>query len=334
MMEATTPLRILAVTNMYPTGQDPAYGAFVASQMRSIEDAGHTVQIEFVNGRESIRQYLRAIGRVRALARTGRFDLVHAHYGLTGYIAAFQPLPLVVSYCGDDLLGTPNGRGGLKFKSRVIRRFSHVAARRAAAIVCKTEQLRQALPRTRDRARAKVIPNGVDLKLFTPGPQGPARARLGLPLDEKLILFPHTPGEPRKRIVLAEEAVALLRGGGINARLWIVHGVPQDSMPDHYRAADCLLLTSEQEGSPNVVKEALCCDVPVVSVDAGDAQHWLSLAPGSRCVARDPAAIAQGVREALGSSRADGALVREQLSLPRVAESLVAVYRQAIGQPA
>jgi len=103
-------------------------------------------------------------------------------------------------------------------------------------------------------------------------------------------------------------------------------------MPDYYRAADCLLLTSDQEGSPNVVKEALCCDLAVVSVDVGDVHQWVTLAPGSRVVERDPDAIADALSEVLGNGHGiDGSKVRGELSAERIAHRLIDIYREAMG---
>jgi glycosyltransferase involved in cell wall biosynthesis len=324
-------LRVLAVTNMYPTEGNPTYGGFVATQMNAIAQAGVRVDVDFVNGRRSDWEYAKGLERVRRAARSGKFDVVHAHYGLCGFICSFQPLPLVISYWGDDLLGSPNGSGGITAKSRLILGISFAAAYRADAINCESEEMRSRLPHSIDRARTHVIPNGVDTSLFCPGSREAARQRLGLDPSEKLVLFPNTPTERRKRLDLAEAAIRLLEGQGIRARLWIVQRVPPRDMPDYFRAADCLLLTSDWEGSPNVVKEAICCDVPVVSVDAGDVRWLLGLTPGSVLVERDPTAIAHGLREVMtGPGRVSGQRVREELAIERLAARIIGVYDDAI----
>jgi len=327
-------IRVLAVSNMYPTVTDPTYGVFVATQMRSVESRVE-VHVEFIDGRRSNWRYAGAIPLIRRLASSGAFDLVHAHYGLTGFVASFHDLPLVVSFCGDDLLGTPNGRGALTVKSRVIRWLSQKAARRADAVICKSEELRMLLPHNVDRARAHVIPNGVDTEQFCPGDRADARARLSFAPGEPLILFPSTPTERRKRLDMAEAAVARLHANGISARLVVIQGASPERMPDYYRAADCLLLTSDWEGSPNVVKEALCCDLPVVSVDAGDVRRWFQLTRGCHLVDREPDAIAQGLAKALGGVRhVDGQRVRDEVGLPKIAAQVLGVYKQAIAQRA
>jgi len=320
---------------MYPTARDPSYGAFVAAQMEGVARNGAHVEVEFIDGRAGASRYAMAIGRIRRLTRAGRFDVIHAHYGLSGFVAGFQALPLVVSFCGDDLLGTPTGRGGITTGSAGLRWLSRRAARRADAIICKSQELRAALPHLEDRARAHVIPNGVDTDRFNPGDRADARRRLGLSLGERLVLFPHTPDVPRKRFDLAEAAVAALAQEGVAVRLWTVTGIPHAQMPDHYRAADCLLLTSDQEGSPNVVKEALCCDVPVVAVDVGDVRRWVDPTAGCYVVERDPSAIAAALRRVLcAERRVDGSAVRAELSAGRVAQQLLEVYREAIARRA
>ncbi|HKC46002.1 MAG TPA: glycosyltransferase [Gemmatimonadales bacterium] len=324
-------MRVLAVTNMYPTSDDPGFGAFVADQMDWVARGGVDVAIEFIDGRDSRGAYFRGLAHVRRRAAGSGFDLVHAHYGLVGFLASFQPLPLVVSFCGDDLLGTPDGARGITPMSRLQRALSRYAARHAQEIVCKSDQLRDSLPRQRDRARTHVLPNGVDTTRFRPGERSAARQRLGLHPSELLVLFPHTPGVARKRLDRAQAAVAALARRGTVARLWVVQGVPHARMPDYYQAADCLMLTSEQEGSPNVVKEALCCDLPVVSVDVGDVRRWIEASSGSVLVAPEPEAIADGLARVL-TRRAppNGDRVREQLSASRITQQLISVYQSAI----
>jgi glycosyltransferase involved in cell wall biosynthesis len=239
-------------------------------------------------------------------------------------------LPLVISYCGDDLNGTVGPAGGTTLKSMVIVLLSQLAAFRADAIICKSDRLRDRLWRGKDRRRAHVIPNGVDLARFCPGDRSAARRELGLDPDERLVFFPHPRQEPVKRFDLAEAAIASLAASGMKARLWVPDKVPHARMPLHYQAADCLLLVSDREGSPNAVKEALCCDLPVVSVDVGDVPGWVSLAPGSQLVERTPESIASGIRQVLErGGRADGSEIRQRVGMDAIAEQVMTVYRNA-----
>jgi teichuronic acid biosynthesis glycosyltransferase TuaC len=323
-------LRVLVVTNMYPTPADPAFGAFVASQVEALRRAGVQVELAFVNGRRSAAAYLAAPFRIGPLARRQRCHLVHAHYGLTGFVAGFHALPLVVTFHGDDLLGTRTRTGRVTVKSRLARRLSHAAARRADALICPSEVLRDALPRAADRARTRVIPMGVNVARFSPGDRAAARARLGLDRTERLVLFVDPLGQAVKRLDLAEAAVARLPVAA-PARLWVVRTVPHDGMPDCYRAADCLLVTSDAESGPMVVKEALSCDLPVVSVDVGDVRRWLDRTPGCRLVERDPAAIGRSLHEVLcGPGCVDGSAVRAEVGDDRIVAEVLEVYRLAL----
>src|SRR5213075_3120376 len=180
---------------------------------------------------ENVLAYATAIPRLRRIAHRGKFDLVHAHYGLAGFAAGFQRLPLVVTFWGDDLLGTPAQSGGITTKSRIARSLSNIAARRAHGLICVSSEMRLLLANQSDRERAHVIPGGIDTSQFNPGDRKSARQRLGLPSDGKVILFPNTPTERRKRLDLAMSAVELLNAKIPDARLRVVTGVRQEDMP-------------------------------------------------------------------------------------------------------
>lgn len=327
-------MRVLTVTNMWPRPERPAFGAFVQSQVESIQALGIEVALHVIAGDRGAVSYALDVPAVRTAVRRFRPDVVHAHYGLSGWTAQWQPRPLVVSYCGDDLLGTPATGGGRTFKSGIAIHMSQAAARKAAAIICKSRNLAQALDRAEDRARAHVIPNGVNLTQFLPGDRGAARRVLGLDPDELLVLFPHAPEQAeQKGFALADEVMERVRSTEPGARLLRVTGVPHSRMPDYYRAADCLLLTSKSEGSPNVVKEALACALPVVGVDAGDAREWLLRVPGCRVTERRAEPLAAAVLDVLRErTRVDAAPVLAELDERAVARRILAVYEQALGK--
>lgn len=326
-------MRLLAVTNMWPRPDRPAFGSFVRSQIESLRELGLEIDVHVIRGDRAAAAYLTDAATVRRAVRRFRPDLVHAHYGLSGWTAAWQRAPLVVSFCGDDLLGTPAPGGGLTLRSRVAMRMSQWAATRAAAIVCKSPNLVAALARELDRRRATVIPNGVDTSLFRPGDRVESRRRLGLGLGEEIVLFPHDPAQAlQKRFDLAEAAVAELSRRRPGVRLLHVTGVPHGRMPDYYRAANCMLLTSDSEGSPNVVKEALMSGVPVVSVDVGDVRAWLDRVSGCTIAQRDAEALAVALARTLDcDTRVDPAPLLPDLDRRTVARRLLAVYEAVAG---
>ena len=323
-------MRVLAVTAMFPSERDPARGAFVASQLGSLEAVGVSVDVVVLPPGRGATGYVMAARRIADRVRDTRPDLVHAHYGLTGWSAQWQETPLVTSFCGDDLLGTPNGHGGITPKSWVGIVMSQHAAVASTGIVCKSEQLRQRLWSRRARQRAVVIPNGVDTQRFSPGDRLEARARLGWDAGTIPVLFPSTPSEPRKRLALAEAAATILRERGWPVRLVVASGVAHELMPVYYRAAAATILTSEWEGSPNVVKESIAAGTPVVTTDVGDVRRWIT--PGSgRIVPGDPGPIADALQTMLEKLPvADPSRVRDALGLEAVARSLVAYYDEVL----
>lgn len=295
--------RVLVATNMYPSEADPARGAFVAAQVEALRALGTPVDVFHVRGDRRAINYARAIGSLRRAVRAFEADLVYAFYGLTGWVALWQPAPIVLSLAGDDILGTSDGRGGVTLRSRVGIVLSQWAAQRASAVCVQSEEMRRRLWGTNLRRRAQVVPYGVDHTRFTPGSRQEARARLGFPADPPIVIFPNTPQEPRKRLPLAESAMLLVQREFPTSVLHVVTGVSHAQMPDYYRAADCCLLTSEWEGSPNVVKEALLSGLPVVSTDVGDVRWWVELSAASCIAAATPANLADAVCRVLREPR-------------------------------
>ncbi|HEU4799734.1 MAG TPA: glycosyltransferase family 4 protein [Gemmatimonadales bacterium] len=323
--------RVLVVTNMWPTPERPSYGTFVAAQVDSLRAAGLELEVLVIRGDRNPATYLTSIARVRQRARAMRADIVHAHYGLAGWTASWQPRPMVVSFCGTDLLGAPAPSGATTVKSRMAMALSQLAAAHADTIICKSENLRQALREPRDRERALVIPNGVDLRHFSPGDQAAARRRLGLREGAPLVLFPYSAQSSNKRVALARTAVEIVQATLPDASLAEVSGVPHNRMPDYYRAADCLILTSRSEGSPNAVKEAIACALPVVSVDVGDVRRWLDPVPGCEIVEDDPAALAGAIVAVLEQRRRiDASAVLPHLDQAAIARRLLEVYQAMI----
>lgn len=322
------PYRVLVVTNLWPTEKDPGYGSFVRAQMESLRPLGVEFETLFINGCASRWNYFRAVGQMRRRLRAGRYDLIHAHFGLSGWVARCQKrLPVVVSFMGDDVLGRPRRDGSITLYGRLLRSSSRFLARRVRAVIVKSEEMKSRLRLD----SAQVIPNGVDLDLFEPRPQRQARQELGLDFEKKFVLFPYDPAEPRKRFDLIEAAVARARQSVPELEILHARGVPHDRMPFYMNAADVFVLASMLEGSPNALKEAMAVNLPVITVDVGDARELIAGVEGCHLVARDAAAIAEKIVEVCrsgASARSRGAIAR--LSMGSVARRIVDVYAQAV----
>src|SRR4051812_5117240 len=199
-------VKVLFVTNMWPDAERPWYGTFIKTQADSLRRQGVDLDVLPIRGYASRSAYVDAVGKVRRMTKDGGYDVVHAHYGHAALVARSQrSAPLVISYCGDDVLGTPAEGGGVTPRSRAEAAVFRQLARVAAATITKSEEMERAPPRSR-RARNHVIPNGVDVERFAPRPRDEARAELGWDPNEPIALFVGDPRIPRKNYVLAEAA--------------------------------------------------------------------------------------------------------------------------------
>lgn len=322
--------RVLFITNMWPDEERPYYGSFIVSQAHSLLEAGTAVDVLYVRGYLGADVYPKALLALPRAARRASYDLVHIHYGHTALAGiGIRQRPLVISYCGGDLLGNPDD-GGITLKSRLEAAVFRQVARVATVTITKSDEMEQALPGSL-RAKNYVLPNGVDLDMFALRSREQARAQLGWRLDEKIMLFLGDPDDPRKNVALARSAAELVKHDVASTRLHVAWGVTPEEVPVLMNAADCLLFTSRSEGSPNVIKEAMACALPIVATPVGDIPERLQAV--GNCFVRDPSpgSMAQALVEALGCDHAPEARAAvEALRIGAVAERLLEIYDAAM----
>ena len=323
-------LRVLVVTNMYPSAARPYFGIFVERQVSALRRAGVDVEVEVVAADRGEGDYFLGRGRVAAAARRFHATLLHCHYGYTPLAAALTGTPYVLTLCGDDINGQSDGRGGVTPKSRAGVLVSQVMAAAARRVIVKSEAMRGRLwPGA--RRKSELLPNGVDTTLFSPGSRIDARRRLGLPEEGLVVAFVNSIRQPTKRLDLARAVHAELLRSGTGAHLLVAESVAATEMPWYYRAADCLLMTSDREGAPNCVREALACGTPVVGVPVGDLPELIRTPAMGRVVARDPAVLADAVRAVGAGTDRRASLLPPEHSDDAVAARLIAIYRRALG---
>jgi glycosyltransferase involved in cell wall biosynthesis len=324
-------MNVLLVTSEWPTPEQPQIAPFVVREVECLRKLGVQIDVYHFRGSMKPANYLKAWQGLQKRLDENKYDLLHAQFGQSGLLTFFpKRLPLVVTYQGSDLNGIVDAHGRQTAEGRLLRWVSQLVALRADQIILVSPELARSLP-FRKSAKVHVIPGGLDLALFRPFSQAEARQTLGLPLDGKYVLFAGGKNNPIKRYELAENAVRRV-GAEMHAQLLLANNVLPQHMPVYMNAADVLLLTSSREGSPNVVKEALACNLPVVSVDVGDVRQRLAGVTGCVVCADDRAeTIAAALRQVLAAARPiNGRDAVSHLDGARLAQQIIAVYEQAL----
>jgi len=324
------PQRVLMVTVEWPRESWGGTAHFIVRQVEFLRAAGIEVDVyDFVGARDP-RNYLRAWREVRRRIKTGNYDVVHAQFGQSALAALPCPLPLVVTLRGDDLLGILHDtEGHITPLGRLTSLIVRSATRYADEVIVVSEHMRAFI---NHGAEPHVIPSGLNFDLFRVMPQDEARRAAALPLDKKLVLFVGNPDLARKRYGLARETVDRLAERMPGVELLLGWGVPHDRMPYLMNAADALIFTSLQEGSPNAVKEALACNLPVVSVPVGDVPERLRGVSNCELVPDDkPEALAAALERVLQrGGRSEGRAAVANLDEQVIAQRVINVYTRAM----
>jgi teichuronic acid biosynthesis glycosyltransferase TuaC len=313
-------MRVLIVTNLLPDETTPQRGRWVRDQVAEIRARGIEVEeFGFERGREN---YVPATRRLRALLRRERFDLVHAHYGLAGWVAKLAGArPLLVTFHGTDVRHPVVG----PLSRRLAWRADLIAG--VSRALFDDEAGRPGLPPV---PGAAVLPCGPALERFGPRPRAAARAALGLDPVGRYLLFPTDPARAEKR---HDRAVAL--AAATDARLLTGGSIEPEAMADWMNAADAVLVTSDYEGFGMAAIEALACDVPVLSTPVGVAPYLLAGIPGCLCAPFDPQIWAAAARPHLAADdpRVAGSGRAATLAAGPMAERTIEVYRHLTAHP-
>src|SRR4051794_16400439 len=261
-------MRALIVTNLWPTAAEPQRGTFVRDQVAALQARGDVAVEVFRIPYGGARPYLRAAGALRRRRyRRERFDVVHAHFGLSAWPSlAVRGAPRVVTLHGTDVRHPRSGR----ITRAVLPRMDLVAAVSA--------ELAAELPRT--ARRLAVLPCGVATDRFRPLPRAEARRALGLSADEPCLLLPADPERPGKRADRAREVAG-------DVRLLTLGRVDPGDVPLYVNAANAVLVPSDAEGFGLAVLEALACAVPVLATPVGVPPAALHGIDGTLCAPYD-----------------------------------------------
>jgi glycosyltransferase involved in cell wall biosynthesis len=295
-------LRILTVTNMYPSARKEIYGTFVDEHVKATRRRGIHVDVFFTDTRGHRARYFGDLPRLAMALRTGRYDVVHAHHSycvfqvVCGRTLARSSTPLLFTLHEGEANAPPGFRDeDADFLKRFVywRRPKRLALQLSDLCVSVEAQLPRAVGY---RGEYAVISPGVDTEAFRPLERINCRIDLALDPDERILFFPADPARPLKGADLLRRSLRF-----VDTPVRVVFGgaIPRRAMPIYINAADAVVQTSVYEASPTVLKEAMACNTPVVCTDVGDVAALFGNTPGCFRAPADERAVADAIEKAL-----------------------------------
>lgn len=229
----------------------------IKNQGDSLSKIGMTLTYFPIQGK-GVLGYIKSIPRLKKYLKDTSHDIIHAHYSLSAFVATFAGArPLVVSLMGSDV----NSKRYYRFLIKFLSRFYW------SRTIVKSKEMFNKL----GVKKVVILPNGVDFERFKPMDKKRALKKTLWDANKKHILFASSPKRPEKNFKLAEAAFQLIEDNTIE--LHCLENIKNYDVPFYHNAADVVLLTSKNEGSPNVIKEAMACNIPIVSTDVGDVRQ-------------------------------------------------------------
>jgi glycosyltransferase involved in cell wall biosynthesis len=271
-----------------------------------------TIDVHVIEGYRPKAEYLREMLRLPAIVKKGRYDIVHAHFGLTLISLLLVRAPVVVTFHGSDLLVNPT------------KHLSRLLAPKASKVIVVAQRLREHL------GYGEVIPCGIPVKNFILPPCHEDKPSPRIPGELK-VLFPSNPALKVKDYGLFQAVCQELEERGNQVERVHLVNINRENVPEVYWNCDLMLLTSLSEGSPTVIKEAIAAKLPFVSVDVGDVKEWATLVDFGVVVPdRDPKTIADAVITLLNRIKhrpsLDNSKCLEAMDLANISRQIQGIY--------
>lgn len=313
-------MKILVVTNLYPTESRPTRGIFVKEQVDSLLEQypDMTIDVRIIEGERPRWAYLREIPLLPAIVKRGGYDIVHAHFGLTLVSTLLVRAPVVVTFHGSDLLVIPT------------KHISRLLAPLTSKVIVVSQRLRGTL------GYGEVIPCGIPVQNFALPATYENKPGSKIPGELK-VLFPSDPANRIKDYGLFQAARQELERRGNRVEEVHLVNIPRAMVRKVYWHCDLMLLTSLSEGSPTVIKEAIAAKLPFVSVDVGDVKEWAQLVDfGTVIPDKDPKSIADAAIALLARtgprSSLDNGKCLEMMDNANIARRIRRVYGEVLGE--
>lgn len=314
-------MKVLHVTTNYPTPDYPIFGIFVKEQVESLQKIGVDCDVFYCNGQK--KKHITYVPKLWWKVLRGHYDIIHCHHVLSAIIFGLTGWPLfkkcVVSY-----QSRPEYEWGYKWLKVMKLLFN--------AIIVKFE------PGELQHRKIHYLPNGCNQDLFRPMDKQKCKVELGLDKDKRYLLFMDSSKKPRevKRVDRFEAVVDLLREKYQYQDIdsIILRSTPREQTPVYMNACELYMMTSDIEGSPNSVKECMCCNIPVVSTPVGNVKAMIGDIPGTYVAntfeAEELAELCDKVLRSKEAFNGRDAFLLKGYGMATVAERLKKLYEEIV----
>ena len=286
---------------------------FITEQVEALENKGVEIQYFFIQG-NGVKAYINSYRLLKKEIALFKPDIIHAHYGLSGFFANWQrAVPVVTTYHGGDI-NYDKTRPFSKMAA-VLSKYNIYVARKLA---------------TKAGAKKKFMiqPCGIDLGIFQPIEKQLAREKMKQEPDQTYILFSSAFNNPIKNAILAKEAVNKI---GKDIQLVELKGYSREEVSLLFNACNVALLTSFMEGSPQFIKEAMACNCPIVSTNVGSVEEIIDHTGGCYLTSFDPDDVSEKLKQAIAfGKRTNGHQKISHLDNDIIAERIISVYKSIL----
>ncbi|HPK06005.1 MAG TPA: glycosyltransferase, partial [Bacteroidales bacterium] len=307
-----------------------APGTVVKNQANSLHAKGVSISF-FLIKKKGLLGYIIYGNKLRSFINNNHFDIIHAHYTLSGWSAVIGSgnIPVVLSLMGSDAHGNMIASNRFTLKSKFLIFLTYIIQPYVKKIISKSANIENIVWAKR---KSIIIPNGVNTIKFHPA----AVSKQNLGLNEKNIqvLFLGDRNDIGKNYKLAINAFSLLND--LNVELHCPYPISHDQIPEYLNTFDILIHTSFAEGSPNLIKEAMACNMPIVATDVGDISWLFGDEPGHFLTSFEPVDVAEEITQAIefskkyGRTKGRDRIIKLGLDSETIADRIIEVYNSVL----
>lgn len=310
-------MKILIVCSAnHPAFDVTIHQAFIYDQVKALEKIDNSIKIDFffIKGK-GFMGYLKNLKNLNKILRTTKYNLVHAHFSLSGLLANLQrQVPVVTTFHGTDINN---------LRLRIISFFVELLSRKTIYVSPKLLKLAY----FHSKKKSQIVPCGVDFELFQPLDISLARSRRKLPIDRSIILFSSSFENPVKNFPLLQQAINLLNHKELD--IIELKNLHRQEVMEYMNSANVCVMTSLTEGSPQFIKEAMACNRPIVTTEVGDVKEVIGETDGCFYSTFDPKDLANKIDLALNRPReTDGRSRIKKFNNCIIAKQILGIYSE------